>query len=128
MMWRLKELPIYSSFPTTVEAGHYNQIRLALRRLSGPIRLELINHRNVDLLIDDDSWVCVDRNMGDMPIVAWTDFETQDRSALHAPVTCNLHYYHAAAAVVARDALPLAYEMLGVRMKGIKPRPCAKQG
>lgn len=121
MMWRLKEVPIYSSFPTQVEAIHYNQIRLALRRLANPIRLELINQRNIDMLIDNDSWVCVDRNMDDMPIAAWTDFETQDRNNLLAPVKCNLHYYHGAAGMIVRDALSITHRLLSEQLVGAAP-------
>lgn len=121
MMWRLKEVPVYSSFPTQVEAIYYNQIRLALRRLSNPIRLELINQRNIDMVIDNDSWVCVDRSMNDLPIVAWTDFETQGRSSLLDPIKCNLHYYHAAAGLIARDALSITHRLLSEQLVGAAP-------
>lgn len=121
MMWRLKEMPVYSSFPTQVGAIYYNQIRLALRRLPKPIRLELISQRNIDMIIDIDSWVGVDRSMNDMPIVAWTDFETRDRDDLFAPVTCNLHYYHAAAGLIARDALSITHRLLSEQLVGASP-------
>lgn len=121
MMWRLKEVPAFSSFPTQVEPIHFNQIRLALRRLSNPIRLELSNQRNVDMIIDNDSWVCVDRSMNDLPIVAWTDFETRDRNSLLAPVKCNLHYYHGAAGLIVRDALSITYRLLSEQLVGAEP-------
>ena len=40
MMWRLKEMPRYSTADSSVSPLHYNQLRLALRRLPGKLRIE----------------------------------------------------------------------------------------
>ena len=104
MMWRLKEIPKYSSSGTTVSAAQYNTIRLALRRLSDNLRFPLDGLSHIDMIIDNDSWVCVDRTLNDLPIVAWTDFGEGPRG-LHEPINCQLHYYHFCAGKIARSAL-----------------------
>ena len=104
MMWRLKEIPKYSSSGTTVSADVYNTIRLALCRLSPVVRMPLPGLAQIDMIIDDDSWVCVDRSMDDLPIVAWTNFSRTERG-LHEPINCQLHYYHFCAGKIGRSAL-----------------------
>ncbi len=29
---------------------------------------------HIDMIFDDDSWICVDRTMNDLAIIAWTNF------------------------------------------------------
>lgn len=105
MIKRLTDLPVYSSAPTSVESGVYNTIRIATKRLKLPIRIPLPRFRYIDIVIDHDSWACVDRNLNDLPIVAWTEFDSINRCALHLPVECKLSYYHFQAAQVAEGAL-----------------------
>lgn len=105
MMSRLPDLPILSAYPDEIPAEQYNRVRLALRRLPNPIRLRLEGLRHLDIIIDDDSWVCVDRVLNDMPVIAWTEFDTQHRAGLHEPVRCKLTYYHAYAGLVVKKAL-----------------------
>lgn len=112
MMWRLKDLPAFSSAPTTVDASHFNLIRRAVMKSREPIRITLNNMPHVDMIIDEDSWVCVDRSNNDLPIVAWLEFETENRSALHTPIRCSKNYYHFAAGKVAADALEIAANYL----------------
>ena len=105
MMWRLENLPVYSSAPTKVEARIFNLIRRALRQTDKPIRIPFSYDREVDVLIDEDSWVCVNNTNNDMPFVAWVGFESQGRSALHTPITCTKNYYHYAAGRIACQAM-----------------------
>ena len=116
MMWRLKEVPKYSSSGTTVSAEHYNVTRLALRRISGVIRIPLEGLSHIDMIIDDDSWVCVDRTMNDLPIVAWTNFSNATRG-LHEPINCQLHYYHFCAGKIARNALIATKSLLDSKLR-----------
>lgn len=99
MRSRLDEVPVLKTVPTTVPAHHFNRLRLALLRLGDPLRLELPRLRHLDLLLGRDAWVCVDRTLYDLPVVAWTDFQ-HGRSALHEPVPCVMRLYHAHAEVV----------------------------
>ena len=116
MMWRLKELPRYSTAESKVEAHHYNQIRLALLRLPNPIRLTLAGLSHIDMIIDGDSWVCVDTSLNDLPIAAWTDFEPLARQGLHEPVPCILHYFHYQAGMLIPEALDAAQTQLAQRL------------
>jgi len=119
MMWRLKEVPRYFVSGTTVSAEHYNTSRLALRRISGSVRVPLEGLSRIDMIIDEDSWVCVDRTMGDLPIVAWTHFDNTERG-LHEPINCQLHYYHFCAGKIARSALIAAKDALESRLSSNK--------
>ena len=121
MMWRLKDVPKYSVADSRVEAVYFNKIRLALRRLPGPIRLQLKHLKNMDMIIDEDSWVCVDTSLHDLPIVAWTDFRTEGRDNLHEPIECRLSYYHFKAALLVHDALSITDELLTERLLNNPP-------
>lgn len=100
---RLNELPVFRSRPESVDAERYNRVRLALRRLEAPLRIELPELRSLDFIVEDDMWAIVDRDLNDIPVVAWTDFE--HRSTLHQPVHCTLRYYHTHADAVIETAL-----------------------
>jgi len=116
MMWRLKEVPKYSSSGATISAEHYNIIRLALRRISNTIRVPLEGLSHIDIIIDEDSWVCVDRTMNDLPILAWTNFVKTSRG-LHEPKNCQLHYYHFCAGKIARSALIATKNALETKLR-----------
>jgi len=94
MIKRLNEIPVYSSTQTTIEAEIFNTIRIATQRLALPIRLTLPRFQYIDIIIDHDSWACVDRSLNDLPVIAWTEFEITNRSALHLPITCKISNYH----------------------------------
>lgn len=91
---RLNELPAYSRSHATIDATHFNLVRLALLRLEQPLRIALPNLRELDLLIEADAWVCVDRTLNDVPVIAWVDFESVGRASLVAPIDCQLWSYH----------------------------------
>lgn len=113
---RLDEIPILRSAATTVPAVRYNRVRLALRRLENPLRLELPRLRSLDMILEDEAWALVDRGLNDIPIVAWTDFSP--RTALHTPLHCSLHYYHGHAALVVDTALITMDHILAERLAG----------
>jgi hypothetical protein len=105
MKSRLPELPVLRAMPAQVQAVHYNRVRLALLRVACPLRLELPHLRGMDLLLGEDGWICVDRTLNDLPVLAWTDFEARARAALHTPVRCRLRFYHAHASLIIRTIL-----------------------
>ena len=94
MKSRLNDIPILKSVPSYIGASHYNRVRLAQLRLEQNLRLELFSLRGLDILIDDEAWVCIDRTLGDLPVLAWTDFQTGQRVGVHQPVPCQLRFYH----------------------------------
>jgi hypothetical protein len=97
---RLDDLPRYSSRAYDMPAARFNQVRLALLRLHEPIRFGLPGLRSLEMILEHDAWVCVDAALNDFPVLAWVEFETAGRGALHAPVACKLYTYHAHASMI----------------------------
>lgn len=111
------DIPVLSVRSKTVEARYYNRVRLALLRLKRPLRFELAGVGKADILLMEDVWLCVDRSRDDLPLMAWTDFETKGRSALHEPVRCNLRYFHVHAGMLSAKVLPALDEVLERRLQ-----------
>lgn len=86
-------------------AEHYNRVRLALKRLSNPLMVELTPMRQLKIILLDQYWLCFDFCMNDMPVLAWTEFKTSGRSALNEPVECELRLYHCHAGMVMGEVL-----------------------
>ena len=112
---RLNDIPTLKSLPSTVTADRYNRVRLALRRLENPLRIELPKLRSLDFILEDEIWAIVDRDLNDIPVVAWTDFEP--RSSLHQPVHCTMRIYHLHADAIVEQALEKLDEILEARLK-----------
>ena len=88
-----------------IAAEDYNRVRLALRRIGDPLQFELTSMKCLDIILTDQYWLCIDTCVGDRPILAWTDFQPTDRSAIHSPVHCQLRLYHAHAGLVMGEVL-----------------------
>ena len=97
---RIDKLPRYSSQPFEMDAPRYNQVRLALLRLHGPLRFRLSGLRQLEVILEPDAWICVDASLNDIPVFAWTDFQVEGRSALDEPVRCKLFTYHVHALII----------------------------
>jgi len=97
---RLADLPIFERRLDAIDGHFFNHARLALRRLGNPTRLSLEGLRGLDFIIEDHVWVCVDRTLNDIPVLAWVNFNTSGRSSLHGPVHCELRFYHCHAGVI----------------------------
>ncbi|HKJ21633.1 MAG TPA: hypothetical protein VKA13_00970 [Gammaproteobacteria bacterium] len=93
------------TLPKVMQAVYYNRVRLALLRLGNPLRLEMPGLRGIDVILDDSAWMAVDRNQVDMPLLAWTDFDSRRREALHQAVPCRMHLYHFHAGLLMGDLL-----------------------
>lgn len=92
--------------PKTIEAVCYNHAHLALLRISNPLRVELPDHRGLEIILSRHDWLCVDSANDDQPIMAWLDFDTRSHNqALHEPVPCLLRLYHMHAGLVMGSAL-----------------------
>lgn len=100
MKTRLKNLPRYQTEHTVVEASLINLVKLALIRLKSPLRLSISDLKNIDLILEHEYWVCIDSSLNDIPIFAWTDFQTTARSDLHTPIDCKLYSFHAQADLI----------------------------
>lgn len=100
MRSRIDEVPALWVMRGSVEAADYNRIRLALLRLGEPLRLPMRHLRGLDVVLGKEAWVCVDRTLDDLPVIAWTRFAVAGRNDLQAPVECELRYYHAQAGMI----------------------------
>jgi hypothetical protein len=99
----LRDIAPLRVWPKTIPAAHYNCVRLALKRLGCPLRLELQRPAMI-LLLDEDLWAGMAPWDEDLPLLAWSEFDTR-RSGLDQPVACRLHLYHAHAGLLMGMAL-----------------------
>ena len=100
MKSRLEDLHRYDSRADEVDAELFNQVRLALLRLENPLRFPLPGLRHLEMILDEETWICVDESLNDIPVLAWLDFETAGRASLHEPIPCRLFTYHCHADII----------------------------
>ena len=112
MATRLRDIPPLRSLPLSVEAVRYNRVRLALRRLANPLRLEL--PRGIDMFLEDTSWLCM-HGESEFPLVEWAEFAPSGR-ALHEPVRCVMHLYHVHAGLISSTSLATMDALLQARL------------
>ena len=94
MKSRLENLPAFEIRKTNVKAIHYNLVQVGLKRLSSPMRFALPGQSVLDLHLEKEAWIVVDKSLNDSPIIAWTDFATRSRNNLHEDIPCTLKTYH----------------------------------
>jgi hypothetical protein len=110
---RLEDIPVYEKKIKPIEANIFNAIRVRQLRLKKSLRFELKDLRTLDLILENDAWIVVDRSLNDIPVMAWIDFSHRDN--LHLPVECTILYYHAHAEKIEQKIL----EYAAVRVKEI---------
>ena len=121
MRSRLPNIPVLRSANATIGAEQFNRTRLALMRFENPLRLVLPGLRGLDMMIDRDTWLCIDRTLNDLPVLAWTDFQITGRG-LHEPVACRALYFHAYANVIVKTALADVHRILKERLRRANER------
>lgn len=121
MYTRHDEVPQYDSRAGKVDAIYYNHVQTALKRLGGQIRLKIPKLKHLDLIIQKDAWIIVDKVLNDVPIAAWSDFETEHRENLHEAIPCKIRYYHFAARMVLNRTLEAMEMMLGEELAKLSP-------
>jgi hypothetical protein len=109
---------VLRKMPKTIEASVYNRARLALRRLGAPLRVAVPEHRGLEILLDDNLWLCVDANAEDQPVMAWVEFAVRHRDNLHEPIFCTLELYHRCAGLVMGSALDALNAALNELLNG----------
>ena len=120
MSGRLDEIPIYELIETSITAANYNLVQIAFKRLGEPIEIPLTGLRRLELILDHEDWVVVDHDMNDIPILAWTDFQVEGRSALHESVPCLLKTYHMHAKVILERVSEFMEQELAARIAGLQ--------
>ncbi|WP_455209662.1 hypothetical protein [Kaarinaea lacus] len=121
MYTRLKDIPVFEYRDTHVNAGHFNHVQVALKKLGDSIRFPIPKLKHLDLILEKDAWVIVDHVLNDIPVAAWTDFQTQQRSDLHQPIRCRLRLYHANADLILARTLEAMELLLGEQLAEMTP-------
>ncbi|MEJ2362272.1 MAG: hypothetical protein P8Z75_12740 [Gammaproteobacteria bacterium] len=116
MRSRLDDLPVFEIRLGTVPAADYNLVQIALKRLGNPLRFELPRLRTLDLILESDAWIVVDRSLNDIPVLAWLDFQTGDRTNLHEPISCERRTYHTHALIIIDKVIEAMHLILGERL------------
>jgi len=113
---RHNEVLILDRWPSDVDAHYFNAAQTAQKRLGEPIRFKIPTLNHLDLIVQEDAWIVVDRVLNDMPIVAWTDFQTEGRDNLHEAIACEIRLYHFAARMILNTTLDAMEVILGQYM------------
>jgi hypothetical protein len=121
MRSRLDDLPVFETRQVHIPAEEYNLVQIALNRLGNPLRIELPRLRTLDLLLEKDAWIVVDRSLNDIPVVAWIDFIVAHRENLHEPVACERRTYHTHALIIVDKVIEAMHQILGERLKAAAP-------
>lgn len=116
MYTRHQEIPVLSAWPSKVSAQRYGLVRRALGRTPPTIRISLRGLKTLDMILQRDAWILIDRSLNDLPVAAWVDFDDTDDRALHQDVMCELRYYHGHAGIVTARALRRLDEDLVTRL------------
>ena len=108
---RHNEVPPLSVRDAKVDANAYSHVLVALKQLGKQVRFRIPRLKHLDLILQKDAWVVVDRALYDYPIITWTDFELQGRENVTDPIQCKIRYFHANATMIKSRTLE-AMEML----------------
>lgn len=121
MYRRHEQVPAFEIHDSEIGASHFNYVQLALKRLGEEIHLPLPRLKTLELILQKDAWIIVDRAFHDVPIAAWTDFEVARRSDLHSSIRCRLRLYHADAGIILDRSLDAMELMLGEALQDLLP-------
>jgi len=110
---RHNEVPQLGARAGKVDAVFYNHVQTALKHLGSQIRLKIPKLKHLDLILQKDAWIIVDITLNDVPVVAWTNFETRGRTSLHEPIQCEIRFFHYAASMILNRTLEAMELMLG---------------
>ena len=113
---RHEEVPVFEHRPSRLDANRFNRACLALKRSGGSLRFALPTLRHLDLILQEDAWIVVDRDLNDVPLVAWTAFEVDPERRLDRPVTCRLRLFHAQAGLLLGRVLDDLAGLLDARL------------
>lgn len=116
MYTRLHDIPILELRDTRIDALYFNHVQVAHKKLGSSIRYRIPELKHLDLILEPDAWIIVDRVLNDIAVAAWTDFESRGRTSLHEPISCKLRLYHANANMILKRTLDAMEMMLGEQL------------
>ncbi|MGM0595036.1 MAG: hypothetical protein ACQETD_10910 [Pseudomonadota bacterium] len=117
MYTRHDEVPVFEYRDGVLDALYFNHVQVALNRRGESLRLTLPRLKTLDLILQRDAWIIVDRALNDVPVAAWANFDTGHRDALHTPVRCQIRLYHASAGILLKRVLEAMELLLGEEME-----------
>ena len=117
MYSRHNEIPVFETRHVTVEAALFNQVTLRLKRFPKGIRLAIPGLKTLEVILQPDAWIVVDKAFNDVPVAAWVDFETAHRDNLHLPIGCHIRLFHANAAIVLDKAQAAIFNIVSTKSK-----------
>ncbi|HEY9164279.1 MAG TPA: hypothetical protein VIN57_06680 [Magnetovibrio sp.] len=117
MYTRHNEVPTLSTWPDKIAAAHYNVVHRALIHRPQGIRLSLPGLKTLELILQQDAWIIVDRAFNDIPVAAWTNIVADRNRALSDPVSCELRFFHGHAAMITKQVLNLMDQLLSEQLK-----------
>jgi hypothetical protein len=121
-----RNFPVLESERAVISAPRYNRVRLALAWLDNPARLELTGMHDLELLLSDSSWLCIDTGLGNLPVLAWKEFQTDQRHGLHEPIVCRVDYYNLHAELIKDRVLEIMDRLLAARLQRRRLGPPAQ--
>lgn len=98
-MLSLWGMPALESYPHRVPARVFNLWRRYRLRHGETLRLELVHTPPMALDMEAGQWVCVDVNLHDAPVIAWSAFQDRDQP-LHEPIPCEVTHFHFGASAI----------------------------
>jgi len=113
---RQDSVPRLIERPGTLDAQYYNLFQLAISRLGAPLRLQLPGLKVLDIILQKDAFIIVDRVFNDVPVIAWCNFKAAKRDALDAPVACDIRWYHIQASMITKRALNTTVDLLSEQL------------
>jgi hypothetical protein len=116
MYKRLNDIPVYEYRDATVNARCFNTVQLALHRIGESIRFPIPTLKHLDIILEPQAWIVVDRVLNDIPVAAWTGFKTEHRNNLHQPIPCRIQLYHVNAGLILERTLAAMESVLDAQL------------
>ena len=85
--------------------------------LGTPISVRLPGLKGIELILEANAWIVLDRSRGEVPVLAWVDFRPSSQRGLHEPVDCTLHYYHYMASGIRAKVLERMADVLETALR-----------
>lgn len=116
MYTRLDDIPVFKRRASCMPALYFNHVQQGLKYLGESIRFPIPRLRTLDLILQKDAWIIVDRRLNDFPVAAWTCFDASHRDNLHEGIDCELRFYHQNAELVLERTLEAMEMILGEQL------------
>lgn len=100
-----------------VEARQYNQVQIGLKTLQPQIRFQIPRLKHMDLILQKEAWIVVDRVLNDMPVLAWMHFQVSQRDNLHKPIHCEVYTWHFLAGMLMTRTLETLNAMMQAKLE-----------